>query len=243
VNDRYRGALLGGAWALVLPLLMLCVYTFVFSVVLQGRWQGANDGGAGFAMRVFTGMLLFGIFAECVNEAPALLLSSQSFLKQVLFPSEVLPWVSLLAALWRFAMGFVLLMIARTLLLGVPPASSLAIPVMLVPMVLLTLGWSWLLSSLGVFLRDLAQVITVFTSAAMFLSPVFYPASRIPEVLRPWLFLNPLATILEAARPALFDGKLPDWNALALTTIGTFAFAWLGHAWFVRAKPGFADVL
>lgn len=243
MTDRYRGSLLGGAWSLVLPLLMLGVYTFVFSGVLNTRWEGAADGGPGFALRLFAGMLVFGIFAECLNEAPALLLSSQSFIKQVLFPSEILPWVSLLAALWRFAMGFALLLVFQLFVQGVPPATIFAFPLTLLPIALLSLGSSWLVSSLGVFLRDLAQIVTVFTSAAMFLSPVFYPASRVPEPLRPWFAFNPLATILEAARSVLFAGELPDWNALALVTAASFAFAWLGYAWFVRAKPGFADVL
>jgi lipopolysaccharide transport system permease protein len=227
----------------VLPLSMLVVYTFVFSTVLQARWEGSADGGAGFALRLFAGMLLFGIFAECLNEAPGLLLQSQSFLKQVLFPSEILAWVSLLSALWRFAMGFALLLVAQLLAIGAPPPSALVLPLVLVPVALLALGSSWLVSSLGVFLRDLAQIVTVFTSAVMFLSPVFYPASRVPEPLRPWFSLNPLTAILEAARPALFDGTLPDWNALAIVTAASFAFAWLGYAWFVRTKPGFVDVL
>jgi lipopolysaccharide transport system permease protein len=243
VAERYRGSLLGGAWVLVLPLLMLGVYTFVFSEVFRARWDGAGLGGFAFALRLFAGMLVFGIFAECANEAPGLLHANQNYIKQVLFPTEILAWVSLLGALWRFAMGFLLLVVFQLASSGWPPVAILSLPLTLVPLAFLALGTSWLFSSLGVFLRDLAQVVTVFTSALLFLSPVFYPASRVPESLRPWFQLNPFATILENVRAALFEGRLPDWRALGVVTALAFVFAWVSHAWFLRAKSSFADVL
>lgn len=243
IAERYRGSLLGGAWAVVLPLLMLGVYTFVFSEVFHARWDGNGLGGVGFALRLFAGMLTFAVFADCATEAPSLMHANQTYIKQMLFPTEVLGWVSVLGALWRFAMGFALLFVFQVVLSGGPSLAVLALPLALVPLALIALGTSWIFSSLGVFLRDLAQVVTVFTQALLFLSPVFYPASRVPESLRPWFHANPFVTILESVRAPLFDGVLPDWRALGIVTAVAFVYAWAGHRWFLRAKGSFADVL
>jgi lipopolysaccharide transport system permease protein len=243
IVERYRGSLLGGVWILLLPLLMLGVYAFVFSQVFHSHWAGEGVGGIGFALRLFAGMLAFGVFAECANEAPNLMFANQVYIKQMLFPIEVLGWVSLLGALWRFAVGFSLLLVFQVATTGLPPLVSPALLLALFPLAFLTLGISWILSSLGVFLRDLSQIVGVLTQALMFLSPVFYPASRVPEALQPWFRANPFVTILESVRTPLFEGRPPDWQALAIVTAATFAFAWASYAWFQRAKSTFADVI
>ena len=244
VEAGYRGSLLGGLWVAALPLLMLGIYTFVFSVVFHARWGAAPTGGdADFALILFSGLILLSIFTECVNEAPNLMHTHQSYIKQVMFPSEILAWVSLFASLWRFAVSLLILLVFYALVFGWPPVASLCLPLALLPVVLLTLGFVWLVSSLGVFVRDLAQVISVFTSALLFLSPVFYPASRVPASLQPFLRLNPFSTILESSRQALFEGRLPDWGALAAVTGVAWLVAWGGYAWFMRTKGSFADVL
>lgn len=240
---RYRGSLLGGFWVLALPLLMLGVYTFVFSVVLETRWSGPDVGPGHFPLLLFAGLILFNVFAECANEAPGLMQANQAYIKQVLFPSEVLAWVSLVTALWRCAASLGMLLAFYALVIGWPPLASAAGALALLPLAGLTLGSVWLLASLGVFLRDLSQVISVFTAALLFLSPVFYPASRVPEALRPWLGLNPFVPILETWRQSLFDGRLPDWSALALVTAASWGVAWAGYAWFMKTKGSFADVL
>jgi lipopolysaccharide transport system permease protein len=245
IDARYRGSLLGGLWVAILPLLMLGVYTFVFSVVLRARWSGAgaHAGEAHFALVLFSGLILFSIFAECINEAPGLMQASQNYIKQVMFPSEVLAWVSLGAALWRFVVSLVLLLVFYVAVIGAPPLASLTLLLDLVPVILLTLGGVWLLASLGVFLRDLAQFVSVITAALLFLSPIFYPASRVPAAFQPYLYLNPFCPILEGSRRALFEAQLPDWGPLALVTGIAWLTAWMGYAWFMRTKSSFADVL
>jgi len=244
IEGRYRGSLLGGLWVAALPLLMLGVYTFVFSAVFRARWGAAGTGGnADFALILFSGMILLGVFTECVNEAPSLMQAHQTYIKQVMFPSEVLAWVVLLASLWRFGVSLLILLAGYGFAFGWPPIASLCLPLALLPVVLLTLGAVWLVSSLGVFVRDLAQFISVFTAALLFLSPVFYPASRVPEALQPYLRLNPFSTILESSRQSLFEGHAPDWGALATVTAVAWLVAWGGYAWFMRTKGSFADVL
>src|SRR5690606_13859966 len=180
---------------------------------------------------------------DCVNEAPGLLIANQTYIRQVRFPIEVLPWVSVVAALFNFGVNLSLLVGYELLIRRSPSWSLLWAPALVAPLLLLTLGASWLLSSVGVFLRDLAQVAGVVTTALLFLSPIFYPASRIPDSLRPFYDLNPLVPLVEAFRAALFGGTLPDPTPLIVVSVLAFAFAWLGYLAFMKAKSGFADVL
>jgi lipopolysaccharide transport system permease protein len=242
IEARYRGAALGLFWAVLEPLLLLAIYTFVFSSVFGARW-GEDAGSGSFALHLFSGLILFQVFQRAVNDAPALLLSHATYLKQVLFPAEALSIASVFAALFDFAVGFVLWLGFHLIERGLPPPTALAIPVVVVPIVLFALGGSWLLASLGVFLRDLAHVTTLATTALLFLSPIFYPASRVPESFRVVYDANPLAHLLEAARALLLDGASPDWGALAMVSFASLLVAWGGYAWFRRTRHTFADVL
>jgi len=244
LSARYRGTWLGWIWLIAMPLFLLGVYYFVFAEVFEARWgTSAASEDAPFALVLFCGLTLYGFFAECVNEAPTLLLSYENYLKQLRFPSEVLAWVSLLSAGVRVVASLAVLLLAYVLLVGAPPPTALLFPLALVPIALLSLGASWLLASLGVFLRDLSHGTSVVTTALLFLSPVFYPASRVPEAFASWYWLNPFTSILEAARSTLFAGQLPAWEPLALTTLLGGIAAWGGYAWFLRTKQSFVDVL
>lgn len=243
IETRYRGSMLGSLWTLLQPLLMLAVYTFVFGTVFQSRWQLEGSAQTPFALVLFAGMIFYSVFAECVTEAPTLMTSNQTYIKQVLFPIEVLPWVSLAAALFGFAVNMALLLVFLVALVGLPPGSALAAPLLLVPLLLLTLGASWMLSAAGVFLRDLSQIAGIFTTTLLFLSPIFYPAERIPEAFRPLYSVNPFVPLIEDFRAALFEGRLPDAGTLLLLTALGWAVAWLGCLGFLSTKKGFADVL
>lgn len=243
VEQRFRGSVLGVVWALVHPLLLLAVYTFVFSIVFKARWGAPGAGTAEFSLFLYSGILVYALFAECVNEAPTLMLQNSSFVKQHRFPLEVLPWVSVTAALFNFSIGFIVLSAFYATILGAPPVSVAWSPLIVLPVVLGTLGVAWILAALGVFLRDIAQVIGVLTTALLFLSPIFYPASRIGEEWRQYYFLNPFVQILEMWRDALFHGVPPDGPVLGATWAGGWALAWVGFICFMRSKPTFADVV
>lgn len=243
VAGRYRGSLGGVAWALVHPLMMLAVYTFVFSVVFQARWSGAGDGRAAFAVNVFAGMIVHGLFAECVNRAPALVVGNVNYVRKVVFPLEILPWISMGSALFHAAVAILVLLGFVAFQQGQVHASALLFPLVLLPLVLLTMGLSWLLASLGVFLRDIAQVTGILTTIAMFLSPVFYPVSALPEGYRWAFYLNPLTFPIEQFRRVLVVGGAPDWPSLAGYAAAAVAVAALGLVWFQRTRKGFADVV
>lgn len=243
IEAQYRGSTLGMLWAVLQPLLLLAVYTFAFAVVLGSRWDAASDRRVDFALFAYSGMLLFGIFSRPFAEAPGLIVSNQAYIKQLVFPAEVLAWVSVLAALFEFVVGLALWSALFVAVRGWPPATWALLPVLVLPLVLLALAASWLLSSLGVFLRDLSQLVGLAVTGLFFLSPIVYPASRIPESLAPWYALNPLVGILEASKQLLFFASVPSFAGLAVVTIGAWLAAWLCHLWFLRTKGSFADVL
>jgi lipopolysaccharide transport system permease protein len=243
IEARYRGSLLGIAWSVITPLLMLAVYTFAFSVVFRARWGERGEGRAEFALILFAGLVTFGLFSECVNRAPGLVLENVSYVKKVVFPLESLAWVALAGALFNTAIG-VLLLLAGLALAGVPPrATSLLLPLLLLPPSLLALGLTWFLCSIGVFVRDVRQVVPIATTSLLFLSPVFFPASAVPEPYRALLLANPLAPAIEATRGALVFGRPPDWPSFGLSLALSALACWLGFTWFANTRRGFADVV
>ena len=243
VAGRYRGSAAGLAWSLFNPLLMLAVYTFVFSVVFRLRWEGAGESRVDFAMLVFSGMIVHGLFAECVNRAPTLVLGSPNLVKKVVFPLEILPWASIGSALFHAAVSTLVLVVFIAVERQALPSTVLLFPLVLAPFVLFTAGVCWWLASLGVYVRDVAHVTGVATTVLLFLSPVFYPVSALPEDYRVLFQLNPLSFIIEQAREVLIWGRLPHWGGLALYTLFSLIAAWAGLYWFQRTRRGFADVL
>jgi len=244
VAGRYRGSVLGILWSFFNPVFMLAVYTFVFSVVFKARWSAAGDESrAEFAIVLFAGLLVFNLFAECINRAPSLILANANYVKKVVFPLEILPWVVFGAAMFHGLVSFVVWLIFYLVILGLPQVTLLLFPLMLVPLTLLIMGFSWFLAALGVFLRDVAQMIGVMTSLLMFLTPIFYPLAAIPEAYRLFLHFNPLTFIVEQSRGLLIFGVGLAWGRFVILTIAAFFVAWIGFAWFQKTRKGFADVL
>lgn len=243
VLGRYRGSFMGILWSFFNPLLMLAVYTFVFSVVFNARWNVASDSKTEFALVLFAGLIIYNLFAECVTRAPGLILANVNYVKKVVFPLEILPWVTLGSALFHGAISLGVWLLAYLLLFGLPQPTFVYFPLIVMPFALLIMGISWLLASLGVFLRDVAQIIGVVTTIFMFLSPIFYPASSLPPAYQALIFANPLTPIIEQTRDVLFWGKLPDFQLLGVYLLLSAVVAWLGFAWFQKTRKGFADVL
>jgi len=243
VIGRYRGSVMGILWSFFNPVFMLLVYTFVFSAVFKARWSAGSDSKTEFALVLFAGLIVFNLFAECINRAPGLILANVNFVKKVVFPLEILPWVALGSALFHALVSLGVWLIAYLILFGVPHITVLLLPLVILPFLLFVMGLTWALASLGVFLRDVSQFIGVVTTVLMFLSPIFYPASALPEEYRHLLLLNPLTTVVEQARAVLFWGKVPDLTILSVYFLGAALVAWLGFAWFQKTRKGFADVL
>lgn len=243
VIGRYRGSLLGIFWSFFNPVFMLAVYTFVFSVVFKARWGAGSDSKTEFALVLFTGMLVFGLFSECVTRAPGLILANVNYVKKIVFPLEILPWVALGSSVFHMVISLCVWLLFYVPLFGLPGVTALLFPVVMLPLMLLTLGLSWFLASLGVYLRDVSQLIGILVTALMFLSPIFFPVSSLPDDFRPLLNLNPLTPAIESARDVLIWGREPDWSLFSLSLAASAAVAWLGFAWFQKTRKGFADVL
>jgi len=242
VTGRYRGSVFGLAWSFLNPLLMLAVYTFVFGVIMPARWP-TGGGHADFAMNLFAGLIVFNLFSECANRAPGLILGNVSYVKKVVFPLEILPVAVLLAALFHAAISLGILLVFFIFTHGLPHWTVVFMPLIWVPLALLTLGVSWFLASLGVYLRDTGQVVGVAITALLFLSPVFYPASALPGAVRGWAFLNPMMLPIAQTRAVIIHGVMPDWRLLGLYAGASMLIAWLGYLWFSKTRSGFADVI
>ena len=244
VVGRYRGSVLGWGWSLLTPLMMLVVYTFVFSTVFKARWGDLEQAGPlGFAINLFAGLIVFNVFAECSTQAPGLILSNVNYVTKVIFPLEVLGAVSVSAALFHACTSTVVLLVFELLAIQHVPLSMLWLPVVWLPLLLGCLSLSWLLSALGVYLRDLGQLMSVVVSMLMFMSAVFYPLSALPPSWQPVLGLNPLVVVIEQSRRVLVQGQAPGWRYLVLGSLLMLLVCEMSYRLFNRARRGFADVL
>ena len=234
---------MGLFWSFVTPVFMLSVYTFVFSVVFKARWNPASDSKTEFALVLFAGLLVFNLFSECISKAPSLILSNANYVKKVVFPLDVLPWVSLGAALFHFGVSLCVWLIAHLLFLGTLHTTLLWLPIVILPLILLIMGLSWVLASIGVYLRDISQFIGLAVSVLMFMSPIFYPVSALPTDYQPLLMLNPITPTIEMTRAVLYAGTAPDMALWFITMTIATVTAFAGFAWFQKTRQGFADVL
>jgi lipopolysaccharide transport system permease protein len=243
ILGRYRGSYLGLAWSFLTPLLMLTIFTLVFGVIFQARWGLENESRFHFALVLFCGLIVFNLFSECVTRSPGLVLSQPQYVKKIRFPLEVLPVIVFLSAAAHAAASLLILLLGLWLGVGIFHWTVIWFPLVMLPLAALCLGLSWWLASMGVYFRDIGQIIGVATMAVLFLSPIFYPVSSIPEWLRPFYELNPLALIIGNARATLIWGQPPNWFHLLAGMTANFVVALLGYAWFQRTRRGFADVL
>lgn len=243
VLGRYRGSALGLLWSILNPLVMLGVYTFVFSVVFKNQWIGGRGTRTEFALALFAGLMVFNLFSECIGRAPSLILGNVNFVKKVVFPLEVLPVVVLGSALFHLLVSLAVWVLFYVFALGLPAATALLLPVMLAPLVLMILGISWGLAALGVFVRDVAQLVGVVLMMLMFLSPVFFQVAALPEAYRPFLYLSPVTVAIEQVRDITMWGRLPSWGEWTAYSCAATVVAALGFLFFQKTRRGFADVL
>jgi len=243
VIGRYRGSAMGILWSFLNPILMLTVYTFVFNVVFRARWGGEDSSKIEFAIILFVGLIIHALFAECVNRAPSLILGNVTYVKKVVFPLEILPWVAMGSALFHLSISVLVLLAAFALTHFYVHWTIVFLPLLLVPLVLLTMGITWFVASVGVFLRDVGQTTGIITTIMLFLSPVFFPVSSLPEAYRVLLQVNPLTFMIEQAREVVVWGRPPDWQGLGIYLLLSLIVAWLGLYWFQKTRRGFADVL
>ncbi len=240
---RYQESMLGTFWAVLTPLMSLVVYTLVFRHIFNARWGNTGGTSVEFALQLYAGLAVFNFCAECLSRAPRLVLDQPNLVKKVVFPLEILPWILALSAFFHLAISLGILLLASLWINGLWPPTLVALPLVWLPLLPLALGFGWLLAALGVFLKDINQVLGTVISLLMFLSPVFYPVEALPQDWRPLMKFNPLAQILENTRHVVLDGVWPDWNEVALLLVAGLLVALAGAAFFKATRHGFADVL
>ncbi len=243
IVGRYRGSTLGLLWSFFNPFFILAVYTFVFSEVFKARWSIDSESKTEFGLVLYIGLMVFNLFAECINRAPGIIISNANYVKKVVFPTEILPFVCVISATYQMLISFGVWLVAYIGLFGLPHITILLFPLVILPFHLLILGFSWVLASLGVFLRDVTQVIGLTVTTLMFLSPIFYPVTALPENYRYLIYLNPLTPFIEMTRGLLWFGKIPDLKLVIGLWLIAGLIAWVGFAWFQKTRKGFADVL
>lgn len=243
ILGRYRGASFGLAWSLLSPFLMLAVFTLAFGYILKSRWPGATGSTVDFALLLFLGLITHGFFSECLTKAPGLVLGNVNLVKKIVFPLEVLPWTLVLSALFHALANALVFAALNLFLRDELPVTLPLLPLVLLPLSLVALGMTSLLSSLSVFLRDIAQVVGVLSTALLFLSSAIVPVETLPAEYQAIFRLNPLTFIIDQVREVAFWNRVPDWQGLGLYAIGALLFAYGAHAVFQKTRRGFADVL
>ncbi|MET3939709.1 lipopolysaccharide transport system permease protein [Paenibacillus sp. PvP094] len=243
ILQRYRGSNLGLLWSFFTPLFMLIIYTYFFGFVFNNKWGGAlSDNKYEFALVLFCGLLVFNFFSEIITKSPSLMVGNTNLVKKVVFPLEILPIVLTGSALFHMFVSIVILFIG-VLIVGTVHWTIIFLPLVIFPVILLSLGFSWFLSSLGVFIRDISQFIGLVMQALMFMSPIFYPISVIPEKLRFIYYINPLTYVVEDVRRVVMWGVFPNWEFTLIGFLLSLMVYFLGFSWFIKTKGGFSDVL
>jgi lipopolysaccharide transport system permease protein len=244
IEGRYSGSYLGVFWSFVTPLVMLSIYTFVFGIVFKARWQGTRGSSLEeFALVIFCGLTAFNIFGECASRAGSLIVGVPNYVKRVIFPLEILPVSVLGSSLFHATISLLILLLGNLLTGGSLSWTVLLLPVVSLPLIFLSLGASWFLAGLGVFVRDVNHSVTLIVQVLFFVTPIFYSIEIIPEPFRTIIKFNPLTAVVENFRRVILWGVPPIWGSWVAWIILTSLLVLLGYAWFMKTKKGFADVL
>ncbi|MFA6135206.1 MAG: ABC transporter permease [Phycisphaerae bacterium] len=244
VELRHKGSHLGLIWSFLSPLMMLGLYVFVFGYIFGGSFGILPDETRiDYGLGIFFGLTLFHFVAEVLGLSPGIIVSNPNFVKKVVFPLEILPAANVLGAVFHMMISLGLLVVGILLFGPGLTISALWLPVILIPVILLALGISWIFAALGVFFRDVGQLMQFITMALMFASAVFYSAQKIPAPAWHYMRLNPVLLAIELSRDAALWGRPINSNHLAYLYAVSLGACYIGHAAFRKMKPAFADVL
>lgn len=242
---KYKGSLGGSAWAILMPLFMLVIYTFVFSNIFKAKWgtHGYDAPKSEFALILFIGVIAYNFFSECITRSPTIITSNPNYVKKVVFPLNVLPIVYVFSALFNAIITIGIWLVCYVLIIGMPKITFLLFPFALLPLVIFSLAISYLLASLGAYIKDINQITGLIATALMFLSPIFYPISAIPPAFQSIMKLNPLTPAVEGLRDVMYWGHNLSLENFVLNLIFSLIILVVSFLFFTKTKKGFADVL
>ena len=243
VIGRYKGSLFGLAWSFISPLFMLGIYTLFFTEIFHARWGGMDESKGQYATALFAGLIIHAVFGECIARGSQLVTDNATYVTKVIFPLEILPWVSTFTAVYHALASLIVLALFSLIFTGHIASTFLLFPVVLVPLILISTAAGWLLASLGVYVRDVGQMTILIVTALLYTAPVFFPLEQMKPGIQAVMRYNPLTELIVQARNVLLWGQWPDWSALASYTFFALIACWIAYAWFQRTRAGFIDVL
>lgn len=243
IEDKYKGSILGMLWSFLVPILMLIIYTFVFSEVFQAKWDIDTSNKYQFALVLFCGLSAFNLMSEVMNRATTLIASHVNYVKKVIFPLELLPVVITFSALFNCLISFVILIVVNWGLNGEISSTLYQFIFALIPLIMLAIGLGLLISAMSVYLKDIGNAISVIVTILMYLSPVFFPLSSVPDDFKGMCEVNPMTYIIENFRRVTLYNENLDWKFWGISFVMALVVYFIGNVVFMRAKEGFADVL
>jgi lipopolysaccharide transport system permease protein len=242
VAARYKGSVLGILWAIVTPVVTIATFTLIFAGIFGAQF-GASGSGWEFALYLFCGVLPWTAFQEAVQLSSQKIVSQANLVKRVVFPLEILPVAQALASLANQLFGTIALLVGAIIIQRTLHPTVLWLPVLIIPQLLVTFGAAWLVASLGVFLRDMVQGVALLLMVWMYLTPIIYPESIVPERFRPYINANPFTPLIRSYRNIMLEGRAPDWRGLAYFTGFALIVFIFGYWWFAKTRKNFADVI
>ena len=238
---KYKGATIGFTWSIITPLVIILIFTFVFSTILKVRFGGGRT--ADFIVYFLCGMIPWLTFSEALNRSASLIRDNAHFVQRVIFPVEVLPVAVSLSGIIQLGIGLVVLVGVIGVFFTPTTWTIIFVPVLVCLQLLFTIGLAWAIAALGVFVRDTTHAIGLFTQMWMFLTPILYPADLVPKSLGILLVINPMAHLVHGYRLVIIEGTVPDLKSLVILTVVMVLVAVLGYVFFMRSKSAFADIL
>ena len=243
ISSRFKGSYLGIFWMIATPLFMLAIFTFIFGEIFKIKWLDIPESKNYFAIILFSGLMIYNFFAESLSKSSTLFVSNVNYIKKILFPLEILPVISVLSCAVQLAVTFLVWLIFYFIVVGIPDLSILLFPIILLPFFFILTGLTFLFSTLGVFFRDTSSIINVLITMLLFLSPIFYPISIIPEEYQIYIYINPVAYQIEITRDILLWNTLPNLNYFGMYLVLSFLFFSLTISYFRKYKDRFIDVI
>ena len=243
IKQRYQGSALGMLWSFLVPVMMLVIYTFIFSEVFQAKWDIDTGDKYQFALVLFCGLTVFNLVGEVMNRSTTLIVSNTNYVKKVIFPLEMLPVVATCSAHFNFVVSFIILILAKLILYHNVSATLYMIFLAMIPLVIMAVGLGLFISAISVYLKDVGNVISVLVTVLMYLSPVFFPLTAVPENFRVVCEMNPMTYVIENFRKVVLYGECLDWKFYGISCVVALVIYFIGKTVFMRAKEGFADVL
>lgn len=244
-QQRYKGSILGVIWALLSPLLMLAVYTFIFVAVFKLKWGAMETNGSKmlYTMMIFAGLIPFQIFSESVNRSVSILNQSANYIKKVVIPVEILPSSIVLSTVLNSFFSVCLLTLGKVFFLDTPNWTLVFIPLLMIPITFLSLGISLLVAAFGIYLKDLVYVIGLLVNVLFYMSPIFYSTDALPENFKVFVMFNPIAPIIEQYRDVFVSGQMFSLHEYFISAFWAFVFFIIGLIIFRYLRRGFSDVI